>query len=303
MGVGEARPQPGLRGRPRFNVAEGLADRRAHRRVVSHRVRKGQRQRPKRAAAPPSPAVALSGRAGAEVARRIKLVIPAGERGGRRARRAERAQEAAPRARPRPPPPPPPPRRPPDPRPAGQAKPAPPVGPAIGQAGVNIVAFCKDFNDASKGVVPGTPLRARVDVRPDRSYALVVGGPPTAWLLKRAAGLDRPGAPGSRPGREPGRGAGSARPGVDPPCGVVTLKHCYHIAREKLRTGDFAASRYTEETATRSVVAQAASIGLAVVRDEAEARLRFPECDPEGAAAAGAAGAGAAGAGAAGGGG
>ena len=72
--------------------------------------------------------------------------------------------------------------------PAGQANPAPPVGPALGQHGVNIMEFCKTFNERTKGR-EGLTLPAVITVYEDRSFTFVVKSPPTAVLLKRACGV------------------------------------------------------------------------------------------------------------------
>jgi large subunit ribosomal protein L11 len=101
---------------------------------------------------------------------------------------------------------------------AGQAKPAPPVGPALGQAGINIMAFCKEFNARTAQMKDDRPLRVQVKVFADKSYEWSLGGPPASWLIKRSAGLAR----------------GSDKPGpAGQPVGVISLKHLYHIAEAK----------------------------------------------------------------------
>jgi large subunit ribosomal protein L11 len=74
--------------------------------------------------------------------------------------------------------------------PAGQATPAPPVGPALGQAGVNIMDFCKSFNARTQGQ-PGMIIPVVITVYADRSYTFITKTPPAAVLLKKAAGLDK----------------------------------------------------------------------------------------------------------------
>ncbi|HEY9885757.1 MAG TPA: 50S ribosomal protein L11 [Vampirovibrionales bacterium] len=81
--------------------------------------------------------------------------------------------------------------------PAGQASPAPPIGPALGQAGVNIMDFCKKFNDATKGEKAGLILPVIITVNPkDRSFTFIVKKPPATTLIKEEIGLkkgsDRP---------------------------------------------------------------------------------------------------------------
>jgi len=73
--------------------------------------------------------------------------------------------------------------------PAGQANPAPPVGPALGQHGVNIMDFCKQFNAKTKEAPPGLIIPVEITVFTDRSFAFITKTPPAAVLLKRSAGL------------------------------------------------------------------------------------------------------------------
>ncbi|ARN74438.1 50S ribosomal protein L11 [Oceanicoccus sagamiensis] len=73
--------------------------------------------------------------------------------------------------------------------PAGQANPSPPVGPALGQHGVNIMEFCKAFNAATQGVEPGLPVPVVISVYSDRSFTYITKTPPASILLKKAAGI------------------------------------------------------------------------------------------------------------------
>ena len=100
--------------------------------------------------------------------------------------------------------------------PAGQANPAPPVGPALGQAGVNIMEFCKQFNAATQSSA-GLIIPVVISVYQDRSFTFITKSPPAAVLLKKAAGLA---AGASIPGRESG--------------GTVTRDQCLEIARTKM---------------------------------------------------------------------
>jgi large subunit ribosomal protein L11 len=74
---------------------------------------------------------------------------------------------------------------------AAQANPSPPVGPALGQHGVNIMEFCKAFNAATQGMEPGMPVPVVITVYNDRSFTFVTKTPPAAVLLKKAAGIDK----------------------------------------------------------------------------------------------------------------
>ena len=127
--------------------------------------------------------------------------------------------------------------------PAGQANPSPPVGPALGQRGVNIMEFCKAFNAQTQGQA-GLIIPVIITVYADRSFTFITKTPPASILLKRAAGIDK----GSR---EPGKtGAGK-----------VTKKQVEEIAR--LKMPDLTASSL--EQAMRTVEGTARSLGLEVV--------------------------------------
>ena len=75
--------------------------------------------------------------------------------------------------------------------PAGQANPAPPVGPALGQAGLNIMEFCKAFNAQTQGVEPGSPIPTVITVYADRSFSFITKSPPASFLIKKAANIDK----------------------------------------------------------------------------------------------------------------
>ena len=100
--------------------------------------------------------------------------------------------------------------------PAGQANPAPPVGPALGQHGVNIMEFCKAFNEQSKGQM-GIIIPVEITVFSDRSFTFITKTPPAAILLKKAAGLDK----------------GSGEPNKEK-VGKITMKQIEDIAKVKL---------------------------------------------------------------------
>lgn len=75
--------------------------------------------------------------------------------------------------------------------PAGQANPSPPIGPALGQRGVNIMEFCKSFNALTQGLEQGMPIPTVITVFTDKSFAFITKTPPTSFLLKKAAKLEK----------------------------------------------------------------------------------------------------------------
>ena len=75
--------------------------------------------------------------------------------------------------------------------PAGKANPSPPIGPALGQKGVNIMAFCKEFNAATSSQEPGLPIPTEITVYSDKSFTFIMKSPPAAYLLRKAAGVTK----------------------------------------------------------------------------------------------------------------
>ncbi len=127
--------------------------------------------------------------------------------------------------------------------PAGQANPSPPIGPALGQRGVNIMEFCKSFNAKSKDIEPGTPIPVKITVFGDKSFTFEMKTPPASFFLKKAANLKA----GSK---EPGRAV----------AGRVTMDQVREIAQAKmadLNTDDV-------EQAARIIAGSARSMGLEV---------------------------------------
>ncbi|MFO8003727.1 50S ribosomal protein L11 [Thioalkalivibrio sp.] len=127
--------------------------------------------------------------------------------------------------------------------PAGKANPSPPVGPALGQRGVNIMEFCKAFNAATQGVEPGLPIPVVITVYSDRSFTFVTKTPPAAVLLKKAAGIT----------------SGSSTPNTKK-VGTVTREQLEEIARSK--EPDLTAADL--DAAVRTIAGSARSMGLEV---------------------------------------
>src|SRR5881397_1070953 len=127
--------------------------------------------------------------------------------------------------------------------PAGQANPAPPVGPALGQHGVNIMAFCKEFNAATKEQ-PGMVIPVVITVYQDKSFTFITKSPPASVLLKKAAGI----------------ASGAKAPNKDK-VGKVTRKQVMEIV--KLKLNDMNAS--SDEAAFRTISGTARSMGIEVV--------------------------------------
>ena len=126
---------------------------------------------------------------------------------------------------------------------AGQANPAPPVGPALGQHGVNIMAFCKEFNAATKNDA-GLVIPVVITVYQDKSFTFITKSPPASVLLKKAAGIT----------------AGSKVPNKDK-VGKVTEKQVREIAETKLPDLNAA----SVEAAIKSIKGTARSMGIEVV--------------------------------------
>ena len=123
--------------------------------------------------------------------------------------------------------------------PAGAANPAPPVGPALGQHGVNIMDFCKQFNDRSRNMEAGMTIPVVITVYEDRSFAFITKMPPVASLIKRAAGL-------AKASGEPNRNK----------AGKITLKQAEEIATQKmpdLNTKDLASALQMVKGTARSM--------------------------------------------------
>jgi len=128
--------------------------------------------------------------------------------------------------------------------PAGQASPSPPIGPALGQRGLNIMEFCKAFNAATQGMEPGAPIPVVVTIYQDKSFTFEMKTPPASWYLKKAAGIEK----GSQ---EPGRNI----------VGKVTKAQIREIAEAKMK--DLNARDL--DAAIRIIEGSARSMGLEIV--------------------------------------
>jgi len=129
--------------------------------------------------------------------------------------------------------------------PAGQANPSPPVGPALGQAGLNIMEFCKSFNAFTQNVEAGTPTPVVITAYADRSFSFVTKTPPASYYLRKAAGLPK----------------GSQTPGRGGAVGQVTTAQLREIAETKmvdLNANDI-------DAAMKIIAGSARSMGLEVV--------------------------------------
>ncbi len=128
--------------------------------------------------------------------------------------------------------------------PAGKANPSPPVGPALGQRGLNIMEFCKAFNAKTQNMEPGLPTPVVITAYSDKSFTFILKTPPASVLLKKVAGIK----------------SGSSRPNSDK-VGKVTREQLLSVAQTKMPDLTCA----DEEAAIRTIAGSARSMGLEVV--------------------------------------
>ena len=128
--------------------------------------------------------------------------------------------------------------------PAGAANPSPPIGPALGQRGVNIMEFCKSFNAKTKDMEQGTPIPVKITVYSDRSFTFEMRTPPASFFIKKMAKLT----------------SGSKAPGRDV-AGEVTMAQCREIAKMKMKD----LNTDSLDQATKTVAGSARSMGIKVV--------------------------------------
>jgi large subunit ribosomal protein L11 len=128
--------------------------------------------------------------------------------------------------------------------PAGKANPSPPIGPALGQRGLNIMEFCKAFNAATQGLEPGMPIPVVITAYADRTFTFTTKTPPASFLLKKAAGLEKG-------NQTPGRATS----------GKVSASQVREIAEQKMK--DLNANDL--DAAVRMIEGSARSMGIEVV--------------------------------------
>ncbi len=129
--------------------------------------------------------------------------------------------------------------------PAGKANPSPPVGPALGQRGLNIMQFCKDFNARTQTMEPGMPVPVVITAFGDRTFSFITKTPPNTYFIKKAAGIT----------------AGSTTPGKGASAGRITTSQLREIAALKMVDMNAA----SVEAAVRMLAGSARSMGLSVV--------------------------------------
>jgi large subunit ribosomal protein L11 len=127
--------------------------------------------------------------------------------------------------------------------PAGKANPSPPIGPALGQRGLNIMAFCKEFNAATQGMEPGMPIPVEITAYADKSFTFKMKSPPATYFVKKAAGIQK----------------GSAKPHTDK-VGKITRAQAEEIAKTKMP--DLTAADM--DAAVRTIAGSARSMGITV---------------------------------------
>jgi large subunit ribosomal protein L11 len=128
--------------------------------------------------------------------------------------------------------------------PAGKANPSPPIGPALGQRGVNIMEFCKAFNAQTKDLEQDMPIPVVITVYSDRSFTFITKTPPVTYFLKKAANIK----------------SGSKTTGRGDKVGSVTMEQVREIAKQKMKD----LNAHDVEAAARMIVGSARSMGLDV---------------------------------------
>ena len=135
--------------------------------------------------------------------------------------------------------------------PAGKANPSPPVGPALGQRGLNIMEFCKAFNARTQEMEPGAPCPTLITYYQDKSFTMDIKTPPASYYLKQAAGL--------KPQGKRNRPRGAEKPGRET-IATVTTKQVREIAEAKMKD----LSAHSMEDAMQIILGSAKSMGIEV---------------------------------------
>ncbi|MFN7038830.1 MAG: 50S ribosomal protein L11 [Alphaproteobacteria bacterium] len=135
--------------------------------------------------------------------------------------------------------------------PAGKANPSPPIGPALGQRGLNIMEFCKSFNARTQALEPGIPLPTVITAFADKSFEFVTKTPPNTYFLKKAAQITK----------------GSSEVGKKATVGSVTMKQIKEIADKKMQ--DLNANDL--DAACQMIIGSAKSMGIEVIDEESGA--------------------------------
>ena len=129
--------------------------------------------------------------------------------------------------------------------PAGQANPSPPIGPALGQRGLNIMEFCKQFNAQTQKMEAGTPIPVTITAYGDRTFTFVMRTPPASYFLKKAAKVE----------------SGAKTTGRESPVGKVTMAQIRDIAEKKMVD----LNAHDIDAACKMIIGSARSMGLEVV--------------------------------------
>ncbi len=129
--------------------------------------------------------------------------------------------------------------------PAGKANPSPPVGPALGQRGLNIMEFCKAFNAATQKMEPGAPIPVVITAYQDRTFTFITRKPPVSYFLKKHAKIQ----------------SGSQTPGKGATAGKITMTQIKEIAKEKMSD----LNAHTIDAAAQMIRGSALSMGLEVI--------------------------------------